>query len=122
MHEINYVAVLGCAIAGFIISTVWYSIFAKQMAKLNKAYAGSTQPAPWQILIEFGRNIILAIVIATLFNYIGVLDWIAWIGFPVVILSGSVLWEKVPLKLAAFHAGDWLIKLVLFSVILATWS
>jgi hypothetical protein len=28
-----------------------------------------------------------------------------WIGFPVVILSGSVIHEKVPWKLAAIHAG-----------------
>lgn len=130
MHEINYLAVLGCAVIGFIVSTVWYSVFSKQMAKLNKAYAGATQPKPWQILIEFGRNILLAIVIATLFDYIGVLDWIAgvefglilWVGFPLILLAGSVMWEKVPVKLAIFHAGDWLIKLLLFSAILGTWS
>ncbi len=44
-----------------------------------------------------------------------------WIGFPVVLLSGSVLWEDVPARLAAIHAGDWLIKLLLIGAILAAW-
>jgi len=28
-----------------------------------------------------------------------------WIGFPVIILTGSVLWENIPWKLAAIHAA-----------------
>ncbi len=130
MHEINYLAVLVCAVAGFVFSTVWYSVWGKQMGKLHKAYAGKQQPKPWQILIEFARNIILALVISLLFDYIGVFDWIAgiefglilWLGFPLVLLAGSVLWEKVPVKLAMFHLGDWFVKLLLFSVIIATWK
>jgi hypothetical protein len=42
-----------------------------------------------------------------------------WI-FPASILLGSVVHENVPLALAAIHAGDWLAKLVLKSVILGT--
>lgn len=35
-----------------------------------------------------------------------------WLAFPVVLLTGSVFHEHVPAGLAALHAGDWLIKLV----------
>jgi hypothetical protein len=42
-------------------------------------------------------------------------------GFPVVLLSGSVIWEKVPAKLAAMHSGDWLVKLLVVSVIVSVW-
>jgi hypothetical protein len=129
MFDVNFVAVLVCAIGGFILSTIWYSAFSKQMAKLHKAYATDKQPEPWQVLIELGRNILLSIVIATLFYYLGVRDVMSaiqfglliWLGFPLVLLTGSVLWEKVPPKLAAFHLGDWFIKIILFSVILTIW-
>ena len=30
-----------------------------------------------------------------------------WIGFPVMLLIGSGIWEKVPPMLAAIHAGHW---------------
>jgi hypothetical protein len=44
-----------------------------------------------------------------------------WIGFPVVLLVGSILWENVPVKVAAIHAGDWLVKLLVIPIILSVW-
>lgn len=44
-----------------------------------------------------------------------------WIGFPVILLTGSVLWENIPWKVAAIHAGDWLVKLLVISVIVSGW-
>jgi hypothetical protein len=44
-----------------------------------------------------------------------------WIAFPVVLLTGSVIHENVPWKLAAIHAGDWLVKLVVVTVIVSLW-
>ena len=44
-----------------------------------------------------------------------------WIGFPVVLLTGSVIHEKVPPMLAAIHAGDWLLKLLVITTAVALW-
>jgi hypothetical protein len=44
-----------------------------------------------------------------------------WIGFPLILLTGSVIHERVPWRLAAIHAGDWMVKLVLISVIVGGW-
>jgi hypothetical protein len=44
-----------------------------------------------------------------------------WIGFPFVLWTGAIMWENVPVELAAIHAGDWLLKLVLVTVIVAVW-
>jgi hypothetical protein len=30
-----------------------------------------------------------------------------WIGFPVLLFSGSVMWQNVPWMLAVIQAGDW---------------
>jgi len=40
-----------------------------------------------------------------------------WAAFPAVLLSGSVVHEKVPWQQAAIHAGDWLMKLLLISLV-----
>ena len=34
-----------------------------------------------------------------------------------ILLAGSVLHERVPWRLAAVHAGDWLLKLVAVALI-----
>ncbi len=38
-----------------------------------------------------------------------------------MLLAGSVIWENVPWKLAALHAGDWLVKLLVIAVIVSVW-
>jgi hypothetical protein len=48
---------------------------------------------------------------------LGLLVWV----FPATIPLGSVVHEGVPPALAAIHAGDWLTKLLLISVILESW-
>ena len=44
-----------------------------------------------------------------------------WIGFPVILLTGSIIWENVPWKVAAIHAGDWLVKMLVISIIVSMW-
>jgi hypothetical protein len=50
-----------------------------------------------------------------------VLGLVLWIGFPVVLLVGSVYHEKVPPRLAAIHAVDWLLKLLAIATIVGVW-
>jgi hypothetical protein len=40
-----------------------------------------------------------------------------WAAFPVVLLTGSVVHEQVPVPQAAIHAGGWLVKLLLVSTV-----
>jgi len=68
-------------------------------------------------------------VVAGLADLVGAVDLVAalalaaalWIAFPVMILAGSVIHENVPARLAAIHAGDWLIKLAVITVIVSVW-
>lgn len=129
MFDLNYLAVVVAAIAMFVVSTGYYVVFGKQMAALHPAYAGDTRPKPWQIAVELVRNLVLALVIALLADAIGIRGWdgalqvalLLWVGFPLVLWSGAVMWEKVPLRLAAIHAGDWLLKLLLATVVIGLW-
>jgi hypothetical protein len=40
-----------------------------------------------------------------------------WLGFPLVLLTGTMIWDLVPTVTALLHAGDWLLKLLVISVI-----
>lgn len=44
-----------------------------------------------------------------------------WLGLSAVQWVSSMVWEKVPLTMAAIHAGDWLMKLVVISAIVGAW-
>jgi uncharacterized protein DUF1761 len=135
MVHVNYLAVLVAAIAVFVLGWLWYSplLFFKPWMRLrgldpDAAMAGAKIPGG-RLLIEFVRCIVLAYVIARLVALLGVSSWLGavhfglsvWIGFPVVLLTGSVIWDNVPWKVAAIHAGDWLVKLLVLPIILSVW-
>ena len=128
--RINVWAIFAAAAAAFVASAIWYIIFSKQRAALSSAAtAGTGRPQPTQMLLELTRNLVLALVLAYLVRNSNVttvrrgavLSFLLWIGFPVILLSGSVIYENVPPRLAAIHAGDWFIKLLLTTGIIRSW-
>ena len=130
MTGINLVAVGVAVLAAFVMSTVWYIVFAKHRRKLSGAAAADMKrPQPLKIAGELIRSFLLAYVLAYLLVHTGVagltgavrLGLVLWIGFPFVLLTGSIMWEGVPWKLAAIHAGDWLVKTLLMTAILGVW-
>ncbi len=130
MREINYWAIVVAALAAFVLSTAWYIGFANQRAALSHAAMTNVRkPQPAKMALEIARNIVLACVLAYLLGRFGATAWPAalklaillWIGFPVLLLTGSVMWENVAWKLATIHAGDWLLKLLVMVIILTRW-
>ena len=133
MLGLNYWAVIVTTLAAFAFSSVYYMVFGKARMKLLANEPGATadvRKVPvWKVLLELVRGFVVTLVMAhviVLARIVGWLDavqlgiWVA-IGFPVMILMGSVTWDKRPWKLAAIHAGDWIIKLLLIAVILGVW-
>ena len=128
--ELNFLAIGVAAVAAFILSAVWYGVFGSQLAELHPAYADSGSPSAKDAIVELARNLVVAVVLAWLVDQIGVDDWaqaallgfVLWVGFPLIILIGSVYHEKVPVKLASIHAGDWLLKLVVIAIIVGVWQ
>ena len=128
MTPLNPIAIGGAALAAFAASSVWYLVLGKELAKVSPAFA-SQKPAAWKMLAVIAQSLVLASVVAWLLRLIGDLGWLRsagvgvllWIGLPAVQWAGSMLWEKVPLRMAAIHAGDWLVKLVLVCAIVGAW-
>ena len=130
MPDLNWLAIIVAAVAVFVVSTVYYILFTAQLKRLSAAYADADgSPPPWKVALEIVRSLVVGAVVAGLVALIGVTDMAGalqlglalWIGFPVVLLAGSVIWEKVPPMLAAIHAGDWLLKLLVIAMIVTLW-
>ena len=127
--EINYLAVVVAAVAAFIFSGIWYGMFGSRLTELHPAYADSTALSAKDVVVELARNLVVAAVLAGLANQIGIENWAGaallalalWVGIVVVLLAGSVYHEKVAVKLAAIHAGDWLLKLAAIAIIVEVW-
>ena len=132
MPEIEPLAVAAGALASFAIGSVYYVVFAAQLAEVrgNAAPVADEQPPPWRLAVEFGRGLVLAAVVAGLAAQGGIddpggglsLGLVLWIGFPAVLWAGAMLWEGTAPRLAAVHAGDWLIKLIAIGIIVAAWQ
>jgi Protein of unknown function (DUF1761) len=130
MTRINYLALALAVVAAFIASSLWYSplVFGKAFLALS-GVAPTAGPDPVRIACELVRTFALAYVIGRLFVLVRIPDWksalslglLLWVGFPVVLLTGSMLWQDVPWRLAAIHSGDWLVKMLLIALILGMW-
>jgi Protein of unknown function (DUF1761) len=126
MTKRRVIGVLLAAVLSFAASSFWYSpmLFGRQFVVLSGVSANMA-PDGAKIAAEILRNLLLAFVITWLIarRQTGRLSEslrlaaMLWLGFPLTLLSGSVLWQNVPLQLALIHAGDWLLKILLMTLI-----
>jgi hypothetical protein len=128
--ELDYLSIAAAAVAALVLSGVWYSVFGERLAQLHPAYReGGGGSSGSDVVVELVRNLVVGTVVAGLISRLGVDSWAGaillglalWVGFPLVLLAGSVYHEKVPAQLAAIHGGDWLLKLLAIAVIVTVW-
>ena len=104
--------------ASVVSSAAWYTAWGTRLAELDEAYAGDARPPAWMLPVELARSATVATAVAALAGDAGTGSRLRlaaglWAAFPVVLLTGSVVHEKVPWQQAAIHGGDWLVKLLL---------
>lgn len=126
MTRKNAMTVILAAVCAFVASSFWYSpvLFGRQFIALSGVAAGA-RPDGLKAAAELLRNLLLAFVIGWLLvrqqvhTLLAALSFavVLWLGFPVILLSGSVLWQHVPPALALIHSGDWLMKILLMTLI-----
>jgi hypothetical protein len=130
MPDVDLLPVAVATIAVFGLSFAYYSALGAQLAEVSEATTAGAQPPPWKLGVELLRSLILATVVAGLASRGEIDEWTGglalglalWIGFPFVLWTGAILWEGTRFKLAALHAGDWLVKLLVVAVIVSVWS
>jgi Protein of unknown function (DUF1761) len=111
--------------ASVAASAAWYTAWSDRLARLDEVYAQDGPPAGWVLPVELARSTAVATAVAVLADSTGQrgaggavrLGLGLWGAFPAVLLTGSVVHEKVPWQQAVIHAGDWLIKLLLMSLV-----
>jgi len=120
-------------LAAFVFSSLCYSpLFLgnlwNELRGINPHDVAKAMPV-WKPIVEFIRTLIIACVFARFIAFVAISDWktairfglAIWVGFPIMILTGSVIWEKVPWGVAAIHGGDWLVKALFFSCLFSVW-
>jgi hypothetical protein len=130
MPDLDLLAVLVATVAAFVSGGAYYAVAGERLAKVSSAAASAAQPPPWTLAVELLRCLVLATVVAGLASQGGIGGWTGglllglalWTGFPLVLWIGAVIHESTPLALAAIHAGDWLVKLLLVGAIVAAWQ
>lgn len=130
MPDVDPLAVLSATIAAFVLSSTYYTLFRAPLAEVSEAAAADQRPPPWKLAVELLRSLTLATVVAGLAARGEIDEWpgglllglALWIGFPLVLCTGAMIWERTPWRLAAIHAGDWLAKLIVVGVIVSAWQ
>ena len=131
MIRVNYLAIVVAAVAAFVASSAWYAVFGNiwmELRGIDPATAADMGTPARTMLFVVVQSLVVAFMLAYFVVRLRIVDWkvavrlgaLVWV-FPVMMLLGSVVHENVPLRLAAIHAGDWLVKLLLMSVILGVW-
>jgi Protein of unknown function (DUF1761) len=126
----NPVAVLMAAVAAVVFAAVYYSILAGTAARFSAAWADQGRSPAVVLAFELVKSVVLALVIAGLVHAIGIADAAGalglavglWIAFPISLLAGSVVHEKVAWQLAGIHAVDWFAKLVIIVLVVTIWA
>jgi Protein of unknown function (DUF1761) len=121
MPDVELLAVAAATVAIFVTGGAYYAVLGDRLE------AADSEMPPWKVAVEVGRCLVLAAVVAgvaatadadTVLGGLA-LGLALWAGFPLVLLTGAVVHEGTPVKPAAIHAGDWLLKLLLAGVIVS---
>jgi Protein of unknown function (DUF1761) len=127
MPDVDAIAVLVATLAAFVLGGAYYALFGEQLAEVSEAAAADEQTPPWKLAVELLRSLISAAVVAGIAAQGEIDHWSGglllglalWLGFPLVLWVGAVIHENAPWKLAIIHAGDWLVKLLVVSVLVS---
>ncbi|MFE3452080.1 DUF1761 domain-containing protein [Nonomuraea sp. NPDC059194] len=123
----TFIAVPVAAVVAFVLSSTFYAVATPFERRLlgGAAPVRDARPSPVMILLELTRSMLTAGVLAGVaramdLSAVGptlLLAGALWLGFPFVLLTGSVLWDKAPRVTAVMHGGDWLVKLLAMAAV-----
>lgn len=129
MPRINPAAVIVAAVTAFAFSLVWYSPLLFGSIWIEAKGAGATAMPAWKFFVAPLRELVTACLLAWLIGRLAIDDWrsaaalgfVLWLAFYVVQLAGAVIFDGMPPALGAVHAGDWLGKMLIMSVVVTVW-
>ena len=102
------------------------------MVTLQRQWRGTEPPEgpeAAKMVAFLGVAVVIAAATAAVVDLADVSGWaesaglglLLWAGYVLTQWTGSILGEGVPVRLAAIHAGDWLLHLLVIAVIVGVW-
>jgi hypothetical protein len=127
--RVNVASIVVAAAVAFAFSLAWYSPLLFGSVWVEAKGADATAMPLWKFFLAPLRELITAWLLAWLIGRLGIDDWkkaaglgfVLWLAFYVVQLAGAVIFDGMPVALGAVHAGDWLGKMLIMSVIVTVW-
>lgn len=125
MPDVSLLAVGAGTVAAFLIGFVYYGV-AGVPVPADGVRSGSVARPGWLLpVVELARNLVLAAVVIGVAAAADVssagggllLGLVLWVGFPLVLWTGAMFHEHVPLRTALVHGGDWLLKLLAIGLV-----
>jgi hypothetical protein len=131
--QINYLAVVVAAVAGFLLGWGWYSVFGKVwMAALGKSMeeCKDQKPTPLPFIIAGVSCLLMAYMLAGLMGHLanvtvkgGMLSALfVWIGFVLTTVATNHAFEGMKPVVTAIDVGHWLAVLVLMGAIIGAFG
>jgi hypothetical protein len=132
VHDLNFVAIVVCAVIVWIIGALWYSpvLFAKPWVAIVGRQMGEKPKGVYVGMIgSLLGDLFLCFVLAHIIHWSGVEGWMGgghigllmWAGFNAAIMFPQSIYEGRPLKYFLINTGYWLVSLVIAGAILAVW-
>ncbi len=133
--NINYWAVLVCAVASMAVGFLWYGpLFGKMWISMMKFDQKKMKEAMKKGMgktyaLAFLSALVSAFILAHFVRYAGastamngvLLGIMVWLGFFATTMLGMVFWEGRPFRLYLLNVSHYLVILVINSVILTVW-
>jgi hypothetical protein len=129
MSDLPWIAVLTGTVLAFVLGAGYYAVLGNRLTAAREGE--SVAPTSlWFVPVELARCLLLAAVVVGLAAATDAATWwggvllglVLWVGFPLVLWVGAVVHERTPVRLAAIHGGDWLLKLLALGLVAGIWT
>jgi hypothetical protein len=131
--QINYLAVVVAAVAGFLLGWGWYMLFGNLwMAGLGKSKEDckDRKPALLPLIIVAIACLVMAYMLAGLMGHINQVSirggaisaFFVWIGFVLTTVASNQAFQGVKPVVTAIDAGHWLAVLLLMGAIIGAFG
>jgi Protein of unknown function (DUF1761) len=138
MHlaNINWLAVIIAAVAGWLVGAVWYTVLSKQwLAAQGKTMETAKQEAAGQslpvlLIIVFVADLIMAVMLSGIMTHVGpftvrsglISGALIWFGFVITAIATNYAFQGRKPMLTLIDGGYWLAVLLVVGGILGAFG
>jgi len=91
MPRVTYIAIVVSAVAAFVASLVWYTIFGDvrmELRGIDPATAADAATSAWTMLIVVVQSLVVAFMLAYFVVHLGIVNWKAAVHLGVLVRRG----------------------------------